>query len=221
MEAGTGAGSAGGTRAGSGEQSWSRRNLKPWSLRWWTNVLAGEFFLKVWPNGGTAIIVRTLWVTALLYTSALLLRAVGYTDWSLGIDWHKLREEVQATTTWLGAIAGVVYTALYARFSAQWSYLADVYHQIKSAIITGPNNPSEEQREQLTYWKAAFVEDAQDLHLVRKKMFAMTAWIWLRGCCGRQVRQVHDRRQNEAAQAPAEAETRTAETGSDPAATGS
>jgi hypothetical protein len=79
----------------------------------------------------------------------------------------------------LGAIAGVVYTALYARFSAQWSYLANVYHQIKSAIITGPNHPSEEQREQLTYWKAAFVEDAQDLHLVRKKMFAMTAWVWL------------------------------------------
>jgi hypothetical protein len=83
---------------------------------------------------------------------------------STSIDWHKLREEVQATTTWLGAVAGVVYTALYARFSAQWSYLANVYHQIKSAIITGPNHPSEEQREQLTYWKAAFVEDAQDLH---------------------------------------------------------
>jgi hypothetical protein len=99
MEAGTGAGSAGGTSAGSGQQSWFRRNLKPWSVRWWTNALAGEFFLKVWPNGGTAIFVRTLWVTALLYASALLLRAVGYTDWSLGIDWHKLREEVQATTT--------------------------------------------------------------------------------------------------------------------------
>jgi hypothetical protein len=133
----------------------------------------------VWPNGGTAIFVRTLWIASLLYTTALLVRAVGYTDWSWGIDWRKLREEVAATITWLGAIAGAVYTALYARFSSQWSYLANVYHQMKAAIISGPEHPSREQEKQLAYWKAAFVEDAQDLHLVRKKMFAMTAWTWL------------------------------------------
>lgn len=114
-----------------------------------------------------------------MYGFALLLRAVGYTDWSGGLDWHKLREEVAATTTWLGAIAGGVYTALYARFSSQWSYLANVYHQMKSALISGASSPSPEKDEQLSYWKAAFVEDAEDLHLVRKKMFAMTAWEWL------------------------------------------
>jgi hypothetical protein len=186
MEAEPGTRAAGGSAAGSDQPSWCcrvvdwcRRNLKPWNVRWWTNVLAGEFFLKVWPNGGTAIFVRTLWIASLMYTSALLVRAVGYTDWSLGVDWHKLREEVAATTTWLGAIAGAVYTALYARFSSQWNYLANVYHQMKGAIVSGPNKPGEEQELQISYWKAAFVEDAQDLHLVRKKMFAMTAWEWL------------------------------------------
>lgn len=154
--------------------------VKPWSLRWWTNVLAGEFFLYRWPNGGTAIFVRTVWITSLLYTCALLLRAVGYTNWSLGIDLDKLSSEVAETTTWLGAIFAAVYTALYARFSSQWSYLASVYHQMKSAIVSGPENPSDEQLDQISYWKAAFVEDAEDLHLVRKKMFAMTAWEWLK-----------------------------------------
>lgn len=155
------------------------RNIRPWSVRWWTNVLAGEFWLKVWPNGGTAIFVRTLWITAFMYSAALLLRAVPYTDWSLGIDWHKLRSEVGETVPWVGALAGAVYTALYARFSSQWSYLAHVYHQMKAAILSGPEDPSPHQKEQLQYWKAAFIEDAEDLHLVRKKMFAMTAWEWL------------------------------------------
>lgn len=141
---------------------------------------AGEFFLKVWPNGGTAIFVRTLWITALIYSSALLIRAVGYTDWSWHFDLQKLREEVGATTTWLGAIAVATYTALYARFSSQWTYLANVYHQMKNAIVSGPENPGEEQKVQVEYWMAAFVEDAQDLHLVRMKMFAMTAWEWLK-----------------------------------------
>lgn len=136
--------------------------------------------MRVWPNGGTAIFVRTVWITVLLYSCALLLRAVGYTDWSLGIDWQKLSSEVSETTTWLGAIFAAVYTALYARFSSQWSYLANVYHQIKAAILSGPPNPSPEQQQQLGFWKAAFVEDAEDLHLVRKKMFAMTAWEWLK-----------------------------------------
>ncbi|WP_421844159.1 hypothetical protein [Mycobacterium sp.] len=148
-------------------------------MRWWTEVLAGEFFLRVWPNGGTAIFVRTLWIASLMYTGALLLRAVGYTDWSWGIDRHKLREEIAATTTWLGAIAGAVYTALYARFSSQWTYLANVYNQIKNAIVSAPGELGEERRHEISYWKAAFVEDAQDLHLVRKKMFAMAAWAWL------------------------------------------
>lgn len=105
---------------------WCRQHIRPWSVRWWTNVLAGEFFLLIWPNGGTAIFVRTLWISTLMYGSALLLRAVGYTDWSLGVDCHKLREEITLTIPWLGAIAGAVYTALYARFSSQWSYLANV-----------------------------------------------------------------------------------------------
>jgi hypothetical protein len=148
-------------------------------MRWWTNVLAGECWLKLWPNGGTAIFVRTLWITALMYSAALLLRAVPYTDWSFGIRWDKLKSEVGDTVPWVGGIAAGVYTALYARFSSQWTYLANVYHQMKAAILSGPENPSDDQKEQLQYWKAAFVEDAQDLHLVRKPMFALTAWEWL------------------------------------------
>lgn len=56
----------------------------------------------------------------------------------------------------------------------------NVYHQMKSALVSGSGVHDSEKDTQLSYWKAAFVEDAQDLHLVRKKMFLMTAWEWLR-----------------------------------------
>jgi hypothetical protein len=58
-------------------------------------------------------------------------------------------------------------TPPYARFSSQWSYLAGVYNQIKAAECrTGF------QETVLAQWKAGFIEDAADLHLLRKAMFA-------------------------------------------------
>lgn len=64
-------------------------------------------------------------------------------------------------------ILAAVYTALYARFSSQWHYLADVYNQIKSVRANEPVNAR-----QVEEWKAAFIEDADTLHLVNKPLFA-------------------------------------------------
>jgi len=142
------------------------------------DVLSAEVLLKFYPNGSTIILLRTCWIATLLYSLALLLHSLSYTTWPAPFDAAQLREDIGDTVPWLGGIAGGVYAALYARFSAQWSYLAEVYHQIKDAQVA-IGKPNKEQKAQVDFWQAAFVEDAEDLHLVRKKMFAATAWIWL------------------------------------------
>jgi hypothetical protein len=92
--------------------------------------------------------------------------------------------------TWFGAIFAAVYALLYARFSSQWTYLAGVYNQIKAAQVR--DRPA---KEALAEWKAGFIEDCDDLHLVRKDMFASIAHEWLSSESdhGAGVRQTFDR----------------------------
>jgi len=86
---------------------------------------------------------------------------------------------------WVGAIFAFTYAALYARFSSQWTYLAGFYNQIMAtqAQIAGTaptaaqSNPNSNEKIQI--WKAAFVEDAQDLHVATKKMFSLAVWFML------------------------------------------
>jgi hypothetical protein len=83
-----------------------------------------------------------------------------------------LRTLVLDTIPWFGAILAAAYAALYARFSAQWSYLADVYNQIKAAECAGGKPDA------LAEWKAAFMEDAAELHLDNKPVFATVIQVW-------------------------------------------
>ena len=78
---------------------------------------------------------------------------------------------------WLGAIFAGVYVALYARFSAQFSYLAGVYNQLMETAASSPRDDHKD--EILDTWYAGFVEDAVALHLASKRMFSVTVWLML------------------------------------------
>jgi hypothetical protein len=80
---------------------------------------------------------------------------------------------------WVGAIFAATYAALYTRFSSQWSYLAGLYNQLMATQIATPGleRPEDdtERARCVLYrtWKAAFIEDALDVHLALKPSFAM------------------------------------------------
>lgn len=120
---------------------------------------------------------RALIVSALLYALAIGLDESLNPKSTLRFSGEHLRVAVKSTLPWFGGIFTVVYAALYARFSSQWTYLAGVYNQIKAAETR--LNPSEaESHSALVAWKAAFVEDADELHLAVKPMYAALIKAW-------------------------------------------
>jgi hypothetical protein len=134
-------------------------------------VVSGEKLFDCWkrPNGGTIIFLRSVWVSAIIYVIAVSLRSLFISAYPWRIDfwafWHSLAE----TIPWLGAIFAAVYAALYARFASQWSYLAGEYNQIRQILTNwGPTTSAVH----VNLWKAGFIEDAIDLHLATKPMFA-------------------------------------------------
>lgn len=91
----------------------------------------------------------------------------------LEFSWTELRCEVSSSLQVYGTIFGAIYLALYARFSSQWNYLANLYNQIKQAELSTAKN-----EKALIEWKAGFIEDAIALHLARRPMFAFAIRIW-------------------------------------------
>ncbi|MCP3143874.1 hypothetical protein [Pyxidicoccus xibeiensis] len=133
---------------------------------------SGEFFLNWMANGGTAVLLRSIWVTALVYLGAVALSEITdpksiLWDWS----WESFRTAIHETIHWIGAIFAGAYVALYSRFSSQWTYLAGLYNQILQTQ-TQLQNATEAQKENLDSWWAAFIEDSIELHLARKTMFS-------------------------------------------------
>jgi hypothetical protein len=89
-------------------------------------------------------------------------------------SWNELGAQTLAHVTWIGAIFATVYALLYSRFASQWTYLAGVYNQIKAVQLRDQVNGTV-----LAEWKAGFIEDCDDLHLLRKPMFASIANEWI------------------------------------------
>jgi hypothetical protein len=143
-------------------------------IEWLLRLATGEFFLDTRCNGSAVIVLRSLWTGLAIYASALAVR--NFVDptrtWSFSL--LDLRKQIVATSPWLGPIFGAAYASFYARFSSQWSYLASLYNQIKQ-LECGSINPNAECIADL---KAAFIEDAEELHLARKPIFASTIWAW-------------------------------------------
>jgi hypothetical protein len=133
-------------------------------------VITGEFFLKIMPNGGTAVLLRSSFISIYLYLLAIAIKSLTSECATFSFSADELRSEFNSTIPWLGVIFGGTYAALYSRFSSQWSYLADLYNQQLSASLT----LSDEQITGVNFaiWQAAFIEDAVCMHLDTKPGFS-------------------------------------------------
>ena len=112
-------------------------------------------------NGSSVIILRSLLTVLYVYLLGLL----PYWTWDPSAEWYAV------------VFAGI-YTALYARFASQWSYLAGLYNQIKNAETHDGCLPGA-----LADWKAGFIEDADELHLASKPLFASVIRVWGKKPC--------------------------------------
>jgi hypothetical protein len=138
------------------------------------SFLSGEYLLLVYPNGGAVVFLRAFHVAIVLFVSAIGVCELLDPETERIFSWLEFRIQAGAHITWFGAIFAGVYALLYARFSSQWTYLAGVYNQIKSAELRKDTDDAA-----LAGWKAGFIEDCQDLHLLRKPMFASIVHAWL------------------------------------------
>lgn len=133
--------------------------------------LSAEFVLNRMPNGGTAVLIRSVLITTILYFAAIGLKALVEPGTTWQFDLNRAREIVSETIPWYGAIFAAVYLALYSRFASQWSYLASLYNQMMQVAVQYPPNGMTSE-DALRLWQAGFIEDAEDLHLASKPMFA-------------------------------------------------
>ena len=141
-----------------------------WPFKRVFSLVTGEWLLRspLWfPNGGGIILVRSLLVSFWIYGLAIYARHI--------LDGNALLTSIRDTIPWLGAILAAVYAAFYARFSSQWTYLAGLYNQIKETEIGMDEGSS---RAALETWKAGFIEDAEELHLATKPIFATIIREW-------------------------------------------
>lgn len=134
-----------------------------------------EFFIKLnnKANGGGVITARAVCTSLVIYSALICVLHIFDPESKMGISYFAFRREFVDSVEFLGAIFGGVYLALYARFSSQWSYIADLYNQIKSAELNTSANEA-----QLSSWKAGFIEDAEDLHLATKGSIASVVHHW-------------------------------------------
>lgn len=154
-----------------------RRTSQGWE--WLVGALSGEWMLAVSPhrsNGGSVVLARALFASVVIYSVTLILDST-----LAGSGGSRLANEgISGTISWFGGILAATYFALYARFSSQWVYLAGVYNQIKSAEMRMFEKSPTEPRalNALQQWKAGFIEDACNLHLVGKPIFGSVILEW-------------------------------------------
>lgn len=125
------------------------------------------------PNSGAVILLRAFLIALILFGGVLSVLSSVDPDRTWQFSQRELQLIFIDKLSWGGAIFGAVYAALYARFASQWNYLADLYNSIKSAEAASCQNNGA-----LAEWKAAFIEDAQVLHLATKESFVSVIRAW-------------------------------------------
>ncbi|MFL9858841.1 hypothetical protein PQR72_24435 [Paraburkholderia madseniana] len=145
--------------------------------------ISGEWLLSKLglSNGGSVIVLRAFFVAALVLfvvqPASLGIKDILDPTRGWAFDPRRLTSYMAHHFTSIAIVFGSVYTALYARFAAQWRYLADVYNKIKEAEVKYSTQEGANLR--IAEWKAGFAEDAQELHLETKKIFAQVIRTWL------------------------------------------
>ncbi len=140
------------------------------------DFLSGEWMLTRWDkaNGGTIILLRSfiIAITIFILTIALLNILDPHRSWAF--DVNELKLQVANKLPWFGAIFAAVYLTLYSRFSSQWVYLSGLYNSIKQTEVSSHYYDANAMAE----WKAGFIEDAECLHMVKKRSFAPIIKAW-------------------------------------------
>lgn len=157
------------------------------------NFLSGEWVLDGGrPNGGDVVVMRTLWIGVLLILFVAFLRALAELPHAntsfITCVWAKLKTSVDGAET--PTILGATYAALYARFTSQWTYIANLYNQIKQAEVEtagaqgsgsvsapSPATPSDAALV-IAQWKAGFIEDALAVHMATKPTIKGVIQAW-------------------------------------------
>jgi hypothetical protein len=134
--------------------------------------MSAEFLLNHRRNGGGAVLARSIWVSSALYLLGICAKNLLASGRHF-LDMGELRQELGQTIPWFGAVFAFAYTAFYARFASQWSYLASLHNQIKAAQCRPDADPRA-----LAEWKAIFVEGCEELHLSGKPLFASVILAW-------------------------------------------
>jgi hypothetical protein len=155
-----------------------RRSTSSRALKLFSTIVrlgSGEYLLdrSDVSNGGTVVFTRALHVAVVIVCLGLLVRNWLDPNRTPTFSMYELRSQLAAIGPWFGTVFAASYAALYARFASQWTYLAGVYNQIKAA--EGRKDATENV---IAEWKAGFIEDAAELHLIRKRMFASIVHEW-------------------------------------------
>ena len=145
---------------------------KSWSK--FTKALSGEWMLKNKDNGGSLILLRSIYISVILFSLSIAVYEITHPDTVWEPCLKSLISAIHENLTWFGVFFGGVYVSLYSRFASQWSYLSNLYNSIKQASCV--ENCKEDA---LAEWKAGFIEDAECLHLAYKKNFVPIIHVWL------------------------------------------
>jgi hypothetical protein len=156
-------------------------------FRFVAHIASFECFLttrKKRANGGAIVLARSVLSSLVVFALAVLIKS----SLSCQLCVPSLTNLDPKLVTWFGAIWVAIYFGLYTRFASQWTYIANLYNQIKAAEIGATarlagNKDATTRKvvtEKLAEWKAAFVEDAENVHLATKKSIVAVVWYWLR-----------------------------------------
>lgn len=125
-------------------------------------------------NGGAVIVIRSLLSSVIIFLVIILMLNLIDPMKLSAFSITEFRKNIVVDFPWFGAIFAFMYVGLYSRFSSQWSYLSNLYNQIKQVEVA-----PEGKKYRICEWKAAFIEDAYDLHLIYKEMFSSIIVNWI------------------------------------------
>jgi hypothetical protein len=128
-----------------------------------------EWLLLTRPNGGGVVVARAAWTSAWMYVVAAVLWSATHPDTIDQVAWRGVAFAIHGTLPWFGAIFAATYAAYYTRYAGQWTYLSNLYNQMKQVEIQRVDGAFDE--EVWLRWCVGFVADAVTLHLDRKKLF--------------------------------------------------
>lgn len=137
-------------------------------------VISAEWLLKKRDNGGALIALRSLIVSAIIFSLSIIILNLADPTRGYEFSGDQLGLDIKEYLSWFGVLFGSTYAALYSRFSSQWSYLANLYNSIKQT----ESSTKDLNKCAIAEWKAGFIEDAEYLHLAHKTNFVSIISAW-------------------------------------------